>query len=1314
MSTHPKPVSPYKGLNAFEDSELDALLFFGRERETEIVVANLIASRLTVLYGPSGVGKSSLLRAAVARKLRELPEEPLVVVFSSWSNDPNAALSEAVGDAAGLSTNGSAVAALELAQSGRDVYLVLDQAEEYFLYHADDRGPASFAEALPAMLAAPTRVNVLVSLREDSLAKLDRFTGRIPGLFANTLRLDRLDRAAASAAILRPAERFAELTGETVSIEPALVERVLDEVGAGQIEPALGGLGMVEGADLAARIEAPYLQLVMQRLWEEERASGSTTLRAETVDRLGGAQHIVEEHLEAAMEELSDEQKRIAARIFNHLVTPSGTKIAHEVSDLADFGHVTAAALLPVLAILSNRRILRSIDEGGAVRYEIFHDVLGEPVLAWRAAYEADRELEAQKRAADRRNRRLLAVIGLGAVLLAVMSGVAAYALTQRNEAQTQAASADIARDEAEQQKERAEAERARAERERKRALKSAVAATEAKQVAEEQSAQAEAAEEKAQQQAEIADQEAASAQQSEEEAEAATATAEKEADNAEAQEAKANSARAAAQSAAKSAKASADAEKALTLQGPRPLEALRLALKSIEVEATDLAERVLRSSLVASRVRHVLPGGGGAVTNATFSSDGRYVLTVAHDARVYDARTGALVRALSSPRGVGGAAFSPDQRTVVTAGLDGKARLWSLSGGALRSLSGGAPRVLVGHDRAIQDATYSADGRYVATAGLDRQAILWDAATGTRLATFEHEGPVFDIALSPDGAAAVTVSRVSRTGRRVARLFEASGRPIRTLEQIGITSAIFSPDGTLVVTTSADDTARVWNLHDPEPLAILRHLDGNVVSAAFSADGTRLVTATEGSSALVWHVGTWIREVGLIGPLNPATGASFNPSRRFVVVSSRDRNAHIFHADNGLRVAVLAGHTDGVNVAAFSPDGRLLVTASEDGSARIWDPGTEDLLEVVGSTADSVVRRLALHPNGRLAISAESNGTARIFDVPRHRQTGILSHDKPVNDASFSPDGRLALTASEDGTARLWRIDGTPVRVLTHGGRVLRAIFSPDGMRIATAGDDGLVRVWRTRDGGLVRVLRGHSAAVLDVAFSPDGSLVASAGDNGDNTARIWSIDGRRLYVLRHRGPVARVAFSPDGHLLATASADEMARLWRVASGKLVRTLRGHTDHVSDVDFRRDGRRLLTSSDDGDVRIWNVATGESRVLRGHFSAVQSARFSPDGRWVVSAGPRTAGLWDARTGEFFAPTGLVDPFIRGPLRGPVTTALFAPDGRRIVTASGDGTVRTYLCSVCAGAKELAHLARARLARIENDLTAAERLRYLRA
>ena len=217
---------------------------------------------------------------------------------------------------------------------------------------------------------------------------------------------------------------------------------MLDEVGAGQIEPALGGLGAVDGDDASVRIEAPYLQLVMQRIWEEERAAGSSALRAETLERLGGAQHIVEEHLEGAMAELTEEQKNLAARLFNHLVTPSGTKIAHDVSDLADFAGAPVGDVQPVLMRLADLRILRSIEESGNVRFEIFHDVLAHPVLAWRAEHEATRELEAQKLESDRRHRRLLVVIGIGAVLLAAMSAVTAYALTQRAEAREQARNA--------------------------------------------------------------------------------------------------------------------------------------------------------------------------------------------------------------------------------------------------------------------------------------------------------------------------------------------------------------------------------------------------------------------------------------------------------------------------------------------------------------------------------------------------------------------------------------------------------------------------------------------------------------------------------------------------------------------------------------------------------------------------------------------------------------------------------------------------------------------------------------------------------
>ena len=89
------PSTPFKGLAPFEDSALDALLFFGREREIEVIAANLMANRLTVLYGPSGVGKTSLLRAGLAQRLRREPEA-VVIVASSWGDDPVAALLDAI------------------------------------------------------------------------------------------------------------------------------------------------------------------------------------------------------------------------------------------------------------------------------------------------------------------------------------------------------------------------------------------------------------------------------------------------------------------------------------------------------------------------------------------------------------------------------------------------------------------------------------------------------------------------------------------------------------------------------------------------------------------------------------------------------------------------------------------------------------------------------------------------------------------------------------------------------------------------------------------------------------------------------------------------------------------------------------------------------------------------------------------------------------------------------------------------------------------------------------------------------------------
>jgi WD40 repeat protein len=961
------PESPYKGLNAFDDSELDALLFFGRERETEIVVANLIASRLTVLYGPSGVGKSSLLRAAVARSLRELPEQPVVVVFSSWSDDPNVALAEAVAEATGDTTNGSAVAALERAQSGRDVYLVLDQAEEYFLYHADDGGADSFAEALPAVLG-PLRVNVLISLREDSLAKLDRFTGRIPSLFSNTLRLDRLDRRSAQAAILRPVERYAELTTAPVTIEPELAERVLDEVGAGQIEPALGGLGAVEGGDSGARIEAPYLQLVMQRIWDEERAAGSDVLHADTLARLGGAQHVVEEHLAGALDELSEDEKDVAARLFNHLVTPSGTKIAHDVSDLADFGNVPAAQVQPVLSQLADRRILRSVEEGGHVRYEIFHDVLAEPVLAWRAAHEADRELEAQKRESDRRHRRLLAIIGAGTVLLAVMSAVTVFAVTQRSEAREQArharaneldatADAELGRDPELSLLLAREAARLVPGESAERSLRQALLGSRVRAVVD-----------------------------------AGTPLL----------DARAEGHRLLA--------VSRDGD--LLVTDPASGHVARRV--STETQAIDASFADDGTALVTGRDGGVrVVGAAGTVvpvpgvvaaSGATISADGtRALVIVKGGVRLVELPSGRVLETYAHP-GAEAAAISADNRRVLTGGADQRLLVWSgQSGRRIHTL-----REQLGHPTEV---AFSPDGTLVASASSDGIGRVWRTADwGLQAVLAGNVTALTGIAFSADGEQVVSAGRDG-----TARVFKAeTGSPLFTLTGHGdwVTSAAFTGGvGSYVVTSSADGTVRLWDAVFQPVTNELADVGAPIVSVAFDDDGNL-------------RVGTSDRQVHV---LDPARGKelSVEPgvvrSRRVFgpdgsVATIRGRTVVL---ESGGHRMVLRGHRDRVTSVAFSRFGGLLASASLDHDVRVWNVATGRQVRLYQH--NTAVHDAQFGPDGRWLVSAANKAALWDLGAGQEPVVRLRGHEGTTTAATFNPTGKVIVTGGVDGTVRTY-----------------------------------------------------------------------------------------------------------------------------------------------------------------------------------------------------------------------------------------------------------------------------------------------------
>ncbi len=444
MTSGAPPADPFVGLRAFEADEWDR--FFGRATWTKIVVGNLVASRLTLLYGESGVGKTSLLQAGVEHQLRQSASnggprprrsQLVPVVFRAWQGDPVRPLIDAVwarGTTDGPAPDSLSDALREVAREREArVVLILDQFEEYLLYHGHREGPGSLPSELARVLEEPRlQAAVVISIREDALSRLDSLKRAIPRLFDNLLHLEPVDTASASEAITGPIAWYNRQHpgAEQVEIEQPLVDRILREVSGNRGEDANG----------EPAVELAYLQLVLERIWQEAQAQGTTRLGTALLDRLpGGAEEIMRDHVRRAVQELDGEERDMAAEVFRYLVTPSGSKIAYTVADLAGQTRTDQAALEALLGELSSQdaRILRPVGvlSGGEVEpgVEIYHDKLADPILRWCSDHNRERERERaqlEAREAERRRRRRFAIAG-GIVFVGIAIGLLALLLWQ-------------------------------------------------------------------------------------------------------------------------------------------------------------------------------------------------------------------------------------------------------------------------------------------------------------------------------------------------------------------------------------------------------------------------------------------------------------------------------------------------------------------------------------------------------------------------------------------------------------------------------------------------------------------------------------------------------------------------------------------------------------------------------------------------------------------------------------------------------------------------------------------------------------------
>ena len=1142
---------PYVGLRPYTDSLDDQARFSGRAQDEEIILANFYASPLTIFYGASGVGKSSVLLAGVVPKLRQTPGFACVV-FRTWQAENTLPLLKAaILDAVRVAAKTEVEVKPELqlddfllecarVLSGR-VVLIFDQFEEYFLYHGASAVSEGFdAEFARSVNRSEINASFLLSMREDGLSKLDRFQGRIPKLLNNLLRLEHLDREAAMCAMREPLSAYNRRlpVGESsASIDDDLVEELLEQVKVGRITlehtgaPNVAVMG-ASSPDSELRVEAPFLQVVLTRLWEEEKKHGSSHLTLATLKKLGGAPKILRNHLDKTMGRLERRQRRIAVDIFGHLVTPSGSKIAHTIDDLATYSNRPKSRLTPLLDRLadSDVRVLRTIppppDDSAGMRYEIFHDILAAAILAWR-----------QRKLFWRRVRRYIRwAVGIGTAVFLVLVVIGLIAFQEEEKTNT---ALQMAKKEKEKTSKALQMARANLEvvdeMDKAVPFSRAVIREHVYQVS------------------------------------------------------------------------CGGGGKHIVTAGNdgiarvwdtatgKPLFQLRGSDKPVEyVFFSPYANLIATSGYdyvarlwdgATGRFLRELQPHKDLITSIAFSPNKQLVVTASADgtAQVSEIDTGKQYPTLIGHKTyVNSAVFNPDGSKVITASTDGTARIWDV-------VTGKTVKELKGHSGVLYTALFSPNGVFAVTASLDRTARIWNVTTGKTIATLSgHKDVVIDAAVSPDSSVVATASADG-----TARIWDASNGKLRA-ELNGHTGYVrcvaFSLDGKRLITASDDNTARIWNTVTGQAEAVLQGHTRDVTHAEFTADERFVVTSSMDGTVRVWAPST-ARSLFTLMHDGEVYSAEWSHNGQYIVTASSDGTAKIWSAQGEL-VRPLHGHSREVMSAKFSPDDALVVTASRDNTSAVWEVETGNNVTWLPKHTNWV-SSASFSPNGGLIVTTSWDRTARLWNG-KGECLFTLPHESEVECAAFSPDSKVVVTGCDNGVVKAWNTQtGEPFLDLPgHKEKVIAIDFSPvDSQRLVTASEDGSAFVWRLVQGvkSIPLQMKGESYRRTNARFSPDGTMVVISSQ--DCTARVCdAITGEEITSpLKHSDVVLSAAFSPDSKLIVTASGDGSARVWEARSGLQLAELREHKGDVNSAEFSPNGKFIVTAGVDHTARVWLV-----------------------------------------------------------------------------------------------------------------------------
>jgi len=1111
-------VCPYKGLASYEKDDAD--YFFGRERLVAELVARLVGASLLGVVGPSGSGKSSVVRAGLLPALASgvLPgSDHWRQVLMRPGEHPLRALD----------------AALPARDPRGRAVLAVDQFEETFTACRDEAERAAFVAELVRLAEGPAAGCIVVlALRADFYGRCAAYPSLASLLAANNVLVRGMQGDELRRAVDGPARRAG------LRVEPELVEALVADV---EREP--GGL--------------PLLSTTLLELWQHR---DGRRMRHAAYVRSGGVRGAVARLAEEAVGQLDDALLPTARSVLLRLVRAGEDDAVERRRISLDELDIDDELVARVVALLTDWRLL-TVSEGSVelaheallrewprlrdwiledreslrIQHELHdaaHDwerlgcddgalLRGSRLIAW-AQWRDDRQpalSELERRflesseaaarsevAAARRRTRGLAVVAV------VVAALAIWALGQRTDAQRG---------------------RVDAERQAREATSLALASA------------------------------SLPARKSRPDIAALLGL-----------EANLESPRVEARSAALGALSAVGAPELIGILHGHDQSARAVAFspdgRTLASASWDHTIRLwdLRTNrLIGAPLR----GHTSFVTAVAFDPSGRTLASSSYDrtVRLWDVRARKQIGAplAGHKRAVESVVFSGDGRRLASGGNDATIRLWDVT--TRRQI--GAP--LTGHAQTVQSLAMAPDGRTLASGSWDGGIRLWDVRSGRQLGDpvspnlkpdrYGGWPSIFSLAFSPDQRTLASGAYDGKVRFWDLRALAPSGAPVGGLR--AVQGVAFSQSGRLLAVADVRGV-RLLDARTREqvgaPLALFAPW-----SVAFSGDGRTLAAGSGNGTIRLWDVARHLRSGAVLaGHRQAIERIAFAIGRPHVLASaSLDGAAGLWDVRTGRSLPAPADrHAARGDAVAMTADAKLLALGRADGTIALRDlrSGPSSARTLRGHRG--AVRAVAFSPDGRTLASGADDKTVRLWDVATGRPVGgPLRHNSFITSVTFDPAGRtLATAVSTGGAIRLWDV-GTRTQIgppLTgHSDALLSLAFSPDGRTLASGGLDEAIRLWDVRaHKAFGAQLTGNGTLITGLAFSADGRTLVSG--SGDRSVRLWDVGtqkplgvplgvpkdvGRPAQPRRGLYDVTSVAFSSDGRTLASAAGGTI-RVWR------------------------------------------------------------------------------------------------------------------------------------------------------------------------